>query len=111
MNTRLLSFHCRINHVKLPPKSQYGLFEMVEINRLKGSLGRTGNFVAIQTAIIADNNQFMCKIPVGARGSSDQTTLRPAVLTQSDDVPLLSEVEMIEPVHIFLNQFMKLHSA
>ncbi|WMV48894.1 hypothetical protein MTR67_042279 [Solanum verrucosum] len=46
----------------------------------------------------------MCKIPVGARGSSDQTTLRPAVLTQV-------EVKMIEPVHIFLNQFMKLHSA
>ncbi|KAH0751466.1 hypothetical protein KY290_004686 [Solanum tuberosum] len=57
-----------------------------------------------QTAIIADTSQFMCKTPVGARGSSDQSTLRPAVQTQS-------EVEMIEPVHIFLNQFMKLHSA
>lgn len=33
-------------------------------------------------AIIADTSQFMCKIPVGARGSSDQTASTPAVQTQ-----------------------------
>uniref|UniRef100_A0A3Q7IBM3 Uncharacterized protein n=1 Tax=Solanum lycopersicum TaxID=4081 RepID=A0A3Q7IBM3_SOLLC len=94
MNSRLLSFRCRINHEKLPPKSQIGLFEMVH-----------------EAVRIRLHQRQQCKL----RGVKLVKARRPYVQSlvvkcnaTSDDVPLFSEVEMIEPVQIFLNQFMKL---